>query len=330
MISFLVGLTGRTNWSYKLIFSIRLSYCIYKDIFTNESFRRSLQACTKLRNVRITYLSRSLIRSPSFQQFQNLSSLELYHVSDVTAEVEGIAKVLSRCPQLKILVLTDTQYHSSMPHSTKWDIKNALEHLCDYYHTTCKSKPLKLSRLDLPAGLSPIKPASGRDDNYLENLTNTSVLTDLAFYNGLVTEDTTTNTPQLCRIDYGLLENVVSLRRLKITLLDSAVRTWMDDGLRNSADLRDFRVTFPYSMFDPLLKEFEMLNLSQLSILSTKEVTHVLSAINITVPPPQNQKPPGYDVLAPYTILDRLSGHGRSLVKLGIYLDFTTQWVCPS
>ncbi|TGO47396.1 hypothetical protein BOTNAR_0527g00010 [Botryotinia narcissicola] len=184
------------------------------------------------------------------------------------------------CPHLKVLILGPTDYGSSFePYDShgnlRRDSKCILEYLCDYYHTICAAKPLQLRRLVLPAELIPGKPASEKIDNYLEQLTNTSFITDLGFFNGLVAEDSSNSTAQFCDIDYTLLENVSSLRSLKITRIDSALRAWMDDEARNFADLLKLTVTQLYSMYDSLL----------------------------------------------------LPGHGRSLTKLGLYLDFATQWV---
>jgi hypothetical protein len=302
------------------------------NTFTDEGFQRSLQACTKLRYLHMWIPADFKI---TLRQFQNLRSLELHSFSDIIAEVEAIAELLSRCPHLTALVLGIREHtHLFLPHYSTTEFeehsKNALEHLCDYYHTACGAKPLQLSKIHLPAGLSPVKSAFGRNDSYLEKLTNTSLLTDLGFYNGLVAKDRshrTTHPSQFCDIDYRLLDNINSLRSLKITCLNSTFRTWLDDGVRNSTNLRHLRVTQLYSMYDPLLKEFDSLNLPQLSTLSTREVTNVLYTSNIRAQ--ILEKPPGYDALAPYTILDRLPGHGQSLTRLALFLDFTSQWVCP-
>ncbi|KAF7954892.1 uncharacterized protein EAE97_000151 [Botrytis byssoidea] len=77
-----------------------------------------------------------------------------------------------------------------------------------------------------------------------------------------------------------------------------------------------------------LLDEFNTLDLPRSSELSIREVTNVPNTPNLLTP--VLEKPPGYDALAPYTILDRLPGHGRGLTKLGLYLDFATQWRCSS
>ncbi|THV44131.1 hypothetical protein BGAL_0724g00010 [Botrytis galanthina] len=298
--------------------------------FTEEGFRKALQACTKLKNLQMKGCLDSTIM---LQQFQNLSFLELYDFNGGINGVEDIARLLSRCPHLKVLILGPTDYGSSFePYYSngrlRQDSKYVLEHLCDYYHTICAAKPLHLRRLVLPAGLIPGKPVSERVDNYLEQLTNTSFITDLGFFNGLTAEDSSNNTAQFCDVDYRLLENVSSLRSLKITRIDSALRAWMDDEARNFADLRKLTVTQLYSMYDTLLDEFNTLDLPRLSELSIREVTNVPNTPNLLTP--VLEKPPGYDALAPYTILDRLPGHGRSLTKLGLYLDFATQWVCLS
>ncbi|PQE23926.1 hypothetical protein CJF32_00006748 [Rutstroemia sp. NJR-2017a WRK4] len=287
------------------------------NTFTDDSFRRYLQACTELRNLHIATDTDYTI---TLRQFQNLTSLELHSfrfVTYVPAELELIAELLSRCPHLKVLVL-DIKYSKHV------DSKHALEYLCDYYSTACEAKPLQLSRLGLSAGFSPVKSASGRDDNYLEKLTDTSFLTDLGFYNGPIAETWPTYPAQFYDIDYRLLDNVGSLRSLKVTYLNSILGTWLDDGVRNTTDLRNLTVTQLYSMYDPLLKEFDSLSLPRLSTLSTREVSSALNARG--QPEKVFEKPPGYDALSPYTILDRLPGHGASLTSLALYLDFTTQW----
>jgi hypothetical protein len=290
------------------------------NTFTDDSFRRYLQACTKLRNLHIAGDTDYPI---TLRQFQNLTSLELHnfrYVTYVPAELELVAELLSRCPHLKVLVL-DTRYKKPE------DSKHALEYLCDYYNTACEAKPLQLSRLGLSAGFSPVKSASGRDDNYLEKLTDTSFLTDLEFYNGPIADERSTHPAQFCDIDYRLLENVGSLRSLKITYLNSILRTWLDDEVRSITDLRHLTVTQLYSMYDPLLKEFDSLSLPRLSTLSTREVSKALTTLGSRER--VFEKPPGYDALSPYTVLDRLPGHGASLTNLALYLDFATQWVCP-
>ncbi|KAF7927659.1 uncharacterized protein EAE98_006041 [Botrytis deweyae] len=254
---------------------------------------------------------------------------ELHNFSSETTGVEDIARLLSRCPHLKVRVLGPTDYGSSFePYHLntrlRRDSKYALEHLCDYYHTICGVKPLQLSRLVLPADLSPFKSASERVDNYLENLTNTSFITDLGFFNGLIAENPSNSDAQFCDIDYRLLENVGPLRSIKVTRLDGALRAWTNNEARKISNLRKLGITQLYSMYDSLLEEFNTLDLPRLSELSIREVTNVPNTPNLLVP--VLEKPPGYDVLAPYTILDRLPGHGRSLTKLGLYLDFATQW----
>ncbi|KAF7868881.1 uncharacterized protein EAF02_009617 [Botrytis sinoallii] len=294
--------------------------------FTEESFQKALQACTKLKKVHMNGIPDSTIM---LQQFQDLSFLELHNFSSETTGVEDIARLLSRCPHLKVLVLGPTYYGSSFePYHLNTRLrrnsKYALEHLCDYYHTICEAKPLQLSRLVLPADLSPFKSASERVDNYLENLANTSFIIDLGFFNGLIAENPSNSDAQFCDIDYRLLENVGPLRSIKVTRLDSALRAWMNDEARRITDLRKLGITQLYSMYDSLLEEFNTLDLPRLSELSVREVTNVPNTPNLLAP--VLEKPPGYDVLAPYTILDRLPGHGRSLAKLGLYLDFATQW----
>lgn len=165
-------------------------------------------------------------------------------------------------------------------------------------------------------------------DKYLEQLTNTSFITDLGFFNGLIAEESSNNINQFCDIDYRLLDNVGSLRNLKITRVDSALRAWMDDAARKLSDLRKLRVTQLYSTYDTLLEEFNTLGLPRLSELSIREVTNVLNTSNLLTR--VLDKPPECDALASHTILDRLPGHGRSLTKLAVHLDFATQWVCPS
>ncbi|PQE26313.1 hypothetical protein CJF30_00001035 [Rutstroemia sp. NJR-2017a BBW] len=253
------------------------------------------------------------------QLASSVQTLKFRYVTYVPAELELIAELLSRCPHLKVLVL-------NIRYTKPEDSKHALEYLCDYYSTACEANPLQLNRLDLSAGFSPVKSASWRDDNYLEKLTDTSFLTDLGFYNGPIADKRSTHPAQLCDIDYRLLDNVGSLRSLKITYLNSILRTWLDDGVRNTTDLRNLTVTQLYSMYDPLLKEFDSLSLPRLSTLSTREVSSALNARGH--PEEVFENPPGYDALSPYTILDRLPGHGASLTSLALYLDFTTQWVC--
>ncbi|KAM0140945.1 hypothetical protein ACHAO1_002071 [Botrytis cinerea] len=168
------------------------------------------------------------------------------------------------------------------------------------------------------------KPALEMVDKYLEQLTNTSFITDLGFFNGLIAEESSNNINQFCDIDYRLLDNVGSLRNLKITRVDSALRAWMDDAARKLSDLRKLRVTQLYSTYDTLLEEFNTLGLPRLSELSIREVTNVLNTSNLLTR--VLDKPPECDALASHTILDRLPGHGRSLTKLAVHLDFATQW----
>lgn len=102
----------------------------------------------------------------------------------------------------------------------------------------------------------------------------------------------------------------------------------MDDAARKISDLRRLRVTQLYSTYDTLLDQFNTLDLPRLPELSIREVTNVLNTPSLITR--VLDKPPGCDALAPHTILDRLPGDGRSLTKLGLHLDFATQWVCPS
>ncbi|KAF7958006.1 hypothetical protein EAE96_003573 [Botrytis aclada] len=101
--------------------------------FAKEGFRKALQACTKLKKLHMRGSPESIIM---LQQFQDLSFLELHEFCGEINEVEDIARLLSRCPHLKVLVLGPTDYGSSFePYyndGLRRDSKYALEHMCDY------------------------------------------------------------------------------------------------------------------------------------------------------------------------------------------------------
>ncbi|TGO40655.1 hypothetical protein BHYA_0033g00080 [Botrytis hyacinthi] len=97
--------------------------------FTEEGFRKALQACTKLKKLQMKGC------------FQNLSFLELHDFNGGINGVEDIARLFSRCPHLKVLILGPTDYGSSFePYYSngrlRQDSKYVLEHLCDFFKIT--------------------------------------------------------------------------------------------------------------------------------------------------------------------------------------------------
>jgi hypothetical protein len=264
----------------------------------------------------------------SLKGFKNLASLELFHFYGEEPElIDNMATVLRDCPGLKRLGLGLScefdcdQIPEILVASGDCDF---LEKLCLKYGT--RSSPLALETLRLGHGMFVYKSKSPNTGNYLSKLVKFRDIKTLHIYNGLVHEtDDWDFEPVPMQVQWNFFTECASLCQLSVTRLDKKLRRWLNTSVKSVEELL---VTEHYSMYDNGLGNFDILELPQLSMLFTREMTiskhpnaRGWRGIN-----PESREQIRVDKHN-ITTLDRLPDNIANLTRLGMCIELENQWV---
>lgn len=245
----------------------------------NSELLKTLKNCKTLKNISIQFASQYLEDIVaagncfiSLKGFKNLESLELYNFygdeKRLTRDIDG---VLSNCPSLKTLGLGK---------ACDCDCKNLPEAIilvseCKFLENICiefasRSKvPLALNTLRLGHGLCLFGSSSPAVGNVLEKMVKIAGLRKLHVFNGFIKYNMDEDRQRM-EIDWSLLKDCTSLHQLSVSRLEDDVRKWLNGG-GNSVE--ELIVTDHYSLYDEEMDEWDALNLPNLSMLFTREIT---------------------------------------------------------
>lgn len=328
----------------------------------NSQLLSTLKSYRSLRDICIKFTGQFLDDTPAahilsipLKGFRNLTLLELYDFyGDETKLAKEIAGALWDSPGLKTLglgKLCDCD-HEDYPEIVILESgSNILEKLCIQYGSRSDVVPLALETLRLGHGLCLVTSESTTASDYLEKLTTPASLRTLHVYNGLITFDPDEREENL-EIDWSLLNGCTSLHQLSVSRLTDDVATWLNDDGRS---VQELIVTDHYKRTDWGLENFDALFRPQLSMLFTLEIAVSSREANDDMADTDssdswtNTNSSEYweenvsdqsladnnsevDRKKPHkaaiTVLDRLQDGGSHLSRLGLSLDFETQWVC--
>jgi hypothetical protein len=301
----------------------------------NEELLATSKRCPNLRNLWIqfsdTYLDEAgdaMKCNAQLKGFKNLASLELYQFYGEESElVNDIANVLKDCPALKRL---------GLGLACEFDCDLTPEVLaasgdCDFLEKLCvkygrRSSPLALETLRLGHGMFIYKSKSPNTGNYLSKLVKFSDIKNLHIYNGLVHEtDDWDLIPMPMQVQWNFFTECTSLCQISVTRLDKTVRRWLNTSGKS---IRELWVTEHFSMYDNCLGNFDILELPQLEMLFTREMTvrgygHDRPWRGIDSESREQISLPRKVV----TALDRLPDNIANLTRLGICIELENQWV---
>lgn len=300
-------------------------------LLENVEFHRAVSQCLALRHVTLCHGGKTINQwhSLSFAKIlSNLTSLELQGLQGNWVEMaKSLAKLLARCPNLKSLELKAAENDPRFPPpertiSVGYLMEHFLELICDCYVRRYKAPPLKLTRLRLGPGFFICEPILEKSWNYIDQLTDLSILRDLEFFNGFIKLPRQSHLTPI-KIKYELLVKCRSLHRLCVTRLDEDLNSWLENG--PEASIRELIILENYLIHYSILAKFNEPNITGLSSLLVQKIEHIWTwqaraeACKIQ---------PGLWYQS--RTLGTLLNHGRKLSKLSLRVDFSTQWVSTS
>jgi hypothetical protein len=274
--------------------------------------------------------------------FNGLTSLELYQFYGLESQlVKDIANVLSDCPGLRKLGLgmacdfNCDQFPELLEVDGNYGF---LENLCLEYGT--RSSPLALETLRLGHGLFLYESTSPDTGNYLAKLVKIKDIKTLHIFNGPIFEGDGWEEGTPMEVDWDLFAECTSLHQLSVSRMDGNVRQWLNTIGKS---VQELFVMDHYSMYDGGLYNFDLLELPQLSMIFTREMTvrkrdrddawpeivylgSRSDSLDADVQPSDSLRPQKHD-RSLITVLDRLRDNGANLTQLGICVDLETQWV---
>jgi len=264
----------------------------------------------------------------SLKGFKTLASLELFQFYGKEPElIDNMANILRDCPGLKRLGLglarefDCDQIPEILVATGDCDF---LEKLCLKYGTS--SSPLALETLRLGHGMFVYKPKSPSTGNYLSKLVKFWDIKTLHIYNGLVHEtDDWDFEPVPMQVQWNFFTECASLCQLSVTRLDKKLRRWLNTSGKS---VQELLITEHYSMYDNALGNFDILELPQLSMLFTREMTisehpntRGWRGIN------SDTREQIYVDKYRITTLDRIPDNIANLTRLGLCIELENQWV---
>jgi hypothetical protein len=263
--------------------------------------------------------------------FKNLTSLELYNFyGSFPSLVDNLVNALANCPELKVLGL-GMQYDDifdGMPDdlSENYHVE-FLAKLCMVYASRKGTSPLRLNTLRLGHELFLYKHSFRLDIDhmYLSKLVQLDCLKTFHIHNGSINYDQQDN--DAMQIDWHQLLDCRSLQQLSVTRFRRDVRNWLMDF---GSSIKDLIITDLYSPYDKDLDHFDPLedvHLSMLFVQSKPGNKRELDNWSDRITNTWDTARIDADVI---TVLDRLPDGGAHLTRLGLCLDFGSQWVCQA
>jgi hypothetical protein len=203
--------------------------------------------------------------------FRNLTSLEVYHFYGDKARIsKDLVSALEDSPHLQTLGLAlaiDCDCEQFPEAVILEDEIDFFEKLCAEYGSRKTTSPLPLKTLKLGHGMCLFQSASTIIENYLAKLVKISGLRTLHIFNGLMKMDIDDEAESM-QVEWSLFKDCTSLHQLSVTRLEDDVRQWLNT-VGNS--VQELIVTDHIGIYDPILENFNALNLPHLSMLFTAE-----------------------------------------------------------
>jgi len=260
--------------------------------------------------------------------FKNLTSLELYNCyGNFALLIKDLVTVLTDCPGLKLFGL-GVQFEDDLRGipddlDVNYEIE-FLEKLCVDYGSRDGTSPLPLDTLRLGNHMFLYDPCyryGGKDRIYLQKLVQLDRLRNFHIYNGSIYHGDEDDDMQ---VDWRQLIECKSLEQLSVTRFTEDIQNWLVDF---GSSVKDLIITDCYSPYEEDLDHFDLLedvHLSMLFIQSKLGSTSDLDDWLDRIDDPWDTARIDADEI---TVLDRLPDGGAHLTRLGLSLDFETQWV---
>ena len=196
-----------------------------------------------------------------------------------------------------------------------------LKELCLKYGSRDGNSPLPLVTLRLGHGMFLYLDYSS--PTYLSKLVQLDSLKSFHIYNGSALHDEAYD--YLWPLDWHQLKDCKSLQQLSVTRLNFDVLELINEY---TSSVTELIVTDRYNPYDEGLDHFELLGGVHLSMLFVQSKLSKMRDFDawserLNDPPvPGSGNDPRVN-----TVLDRLHDRGAHLTRLGLSLDFETQWV---
>lgn len=274
--------------------------------------------------------------------FRNLTSLELYNIWTPPQNQQRLDRLCRNLvetfidnPQLRKLglAMAAEQEHLNYPPVMASQNVQFLETLCRFYQHKPDSTPLELHTLLLGFQTFGYNYDTVSGTDFLKHLVQADKLRTLHIYNSLITERLEDDDDNFLELDWVGFSNCKSLRQVSLSRLGADARKWLNSV---GTSIEELIITDHYSRYDQELNNFGGLELPNLSMLLTQEISAKNRPDDGASSFGEFLEENGDETLngprvhidrALITVLDRLPDGGRKFTCLALSFDFQVQWV---